>query len=234
MTGNHKAALIFRGLFASQGGSFESDVGKALDEWSLRNTWNALSGLNIGEFKRKVKRIAKRQLPDVLKNDGRMSWLYQNFCSYSGNMPSWADWNWKTNNELKRSEPHFVALVTGSHPVGGHKATCCHVLCRCKPGDSVYNHHFFECSEKVSNRIFFINAARGLFMKSKDTTASVLRQSVLEAVLEKPSPMWVGLVDQKLFLSGLKLRAIHELHRILTMASICSWSRFYTLPIPFS
>ena len=66
MTGNHKAALIFRGLFASQGGSFESDVGKALDEWSLRSTWNALSGLNVREFKRKVKRIAKRQWPVMI------------------------------------------------------------------------------------------------------------------------------------------------------------------------
>ena len=163
-----------------------------------------------------------------------MSWLYKNYCSCSGNMPSWADWNWKANKELKRSEPHFVALVTGLHPVGSLKATCCHDLCKNKPGDSVYHHHFFASSEKVSNRIFFLSSARSLFADSKVTSGSVLQLSVLEVVLEKPSPMWVGLVDQKLFSSGLKLRAIHELHRILTMASISSWSRLYALPSPLS
>ena len=163
-----------------------------------------------------------------------MSWIYQNFSVYSGNMPPWADWDWRVNKELKKAEAHFVALVTGLHPAGGAKALCCHTVCRKNPGNSVYKHHYFDCPAHISNRIFFVKAARCLYFESPNLNTSRLQLSLLESVLAKPSPFWVGLVDQSLFLNGLKLRAIHELHRILIMASISSWSRFYELPPNFS
>ena len=55
-------------------------------------------------------------------------------------------------------------------------------------------------------------------------------QSVIDGILEKPCTMWVGLFDPCLFGIGLKLRSLHELHRIVTIASVLSWGRFYTLP----
>ena len=61
--GDFKAARIFRGLLKSGGGSFERDVKKALTDWSLTNSWNEISKDNVQKFKKKVKRIAKKQWP---------------------------------------------------------------------------------------------------------------------------------------------------------------------------
>ena len=49
-------------------------------------------------------------------------------------------------------------------------------------------------------------------------------------ILNKHSGMWVGLFDTSLFELGLKLSILHEVHRIVTMGSMMSWSRFYDLP----
>ena len=59
---------------------------------------------------------------------------------------------------------------------------------------------------------------------------SLLPASMLEIVLVAPCPMWVGLLQKDLFKPGVKLRIIHELHRIVTMAAIFTWGRFYALP----
>ena len=82
----------------------------------------------------------------------------------------------------------------------------------------------------MENRSFFRESARRLFKEKDPFFATILPSSMLEAVLKNPCPMWVGLLDQSLFQAGVKLCAIHELHRIVTMASIFSWGRFYHLP----
>ena len=53
---------------------------------------------------------------------------------------------------------------------------------------------------------------------------------VLDDILEKPSGMWVGLFDNCFFELGLKLSVLHQLDRIVTMASVMSWGRFYAVP----
>ena len=53
---------------------------------------------------------------------------------------------------------------------------------------------------------------------------------VLDDILKKPSGNWVGLFDTSLFELDLKLSILHEVHRIITMASVMSWGRFYALP----
>ena len=55
-------------------------------------------------------------------------------------------------------------------------------------------------------------------------------RSIINGILERPCGMWVGLFDRGLFDIGLKLRSAHELHRIVTLASILSWGRFYAVP----
>ena len=90
--GDFKAARIFRGLFKSGGGSFERDVKKALTDWSLINSWNKISKDNVQKFKKKVKRIAKKQWPRDLPRDCQLTWLYHNHYCYAGNMPVLADW----------------------------------------------------------------------------------------------------------------------------------------------
>ena len=92
--GDFKAARIFRGLFRKGGGSFERDVDKALSEWALGSSWDGLDKINIRNFKKKVKRIAKKQWPHDLAKDCQLTWLYHNHRCYSGNMPMFADWIW--------------------------------------------------------------------------------------------------------------------------------------------
>ena len=53
---------------------------------------------------------------------------------------------------------------------------------------------------------------------------------ILETILAKPSPMWFGLMDDKIFEFRMKIGALHELHRILVIASVLSWGRFYSIP----
>ena len=230
LVGNYKAARIFRGLLKDDPGYFESDVLKAISDWSLENMWKNISIDNIHQFKVKVRRVAKSHWPRGLGKSGHLSWLFHNHRVYSGNVPAWADWIWPQSRALQIFESHFVCLLTGLHPAGGDKAVCCHDRCVNCDCDTVYNHHFFKCHDYLANRIYFKATARRLFSEKDAYFSTSLPISMLEAVLVEPCPMWVGLMDRCLFKPGMKLGVLHELHRIMTMASIFSWGRFYTIP----
>ena len=230
VVGEYKAARMFRGLFKDDHGSFENDVTNALCEWSLANIWKDLSKDNLLKFKHKVKSLAKKQWPSSLGKVGQLRWLYHNHQCYSGNVPGWADWVWPKKKTSQEFEHHFVYLLTGLHPAWGDNPACCYTLCGTHACDSLYNHHFFKCPIHIENRSFFRESARHLFKEKDPFFATILPSSILEAVLINPCPMWVGLLDESLFKTGIKLCAIHELHRIVTMASIFSWGRFYDLP----
>ena len=73
--GDFKAARIFRGLFRKGGGSFERDVDEALNEWVLGSSWDGLDKMNVMNFKKKVKRIAKKQWPHDLAKNCQLAWL---------------------------------------------------------------------------------------------------------------------------------------------------------------
>ena len=68
------------------------------------------------------------------------------------------------------------------------------------------------------------------YEKGKGTYAYEPSKGILNCIFFHPCPMWVGLLDAGIFEHKLKLLVIHELHRILTIASILSWGRFYALP----
>ena len=123
----------------------------------------------------------------------------------------------------------FYLPVNWSHPAWGDNPVCCYPLCGTHTCDSLYIHHFFKCPAHMENRSFFRESARRLFKEKNPFFATILPNAMLEAVLKNPCPMWVGFLDQSLFKAGVKLCAIHELHRIVTMASIFSWGRFYHL-----
>ena len=144
-------------------------------------------------------------------------------------MPMWADWNWPSNKDSIKFKKHFVFLVSGLHPAGGNKAVCLCTLSCAKSPNTVYQHHFFDCSYYSANRFFFRDTALKLYREA-NKCHSMVSFSMLESILSEPSPMWVGLLDQSLFKTGVRLCAMHELHRILTIASISSWGRFYDLP----
>ena len=55
-------------------------------------------------------------------------------------------------------------------------------------------------------------------------------KDLVSSILCIPCFMWIGLMDRRIFEHKLKLLIIHKLHRILTVASILSWGRFYGLP----
>ena len=57
-----------------------------------------------------------------------------------------------------------------------------------------------------------------------------LPSHILENILAEPSQMWFGLMDDKIFVHKLKIGVLHELHRILVIASVLSWGRFYSIP----
>ena len=161
--GDFKAARIFRGLFKCGGGSFERDVKKALIDWSLKKAWDEISKENVLKFKKKVKRIAKKQWPRGLGRDGQLTWLYHNHRCHAGNMPMLADWIWPEGKSMVRFKSHFVFLVTGLNPAGGNKSVSAHPLCKLDSPDSVYHHHFFECVDYDSNSSFFRDYAHQLF-----------------------------------------------------------------------
>ena len=54
--------------------------------------------------------------------------------------------------------------------------------------------------------------------------------NVVDEILKKPGGMWIGLFDPALFELDLKLSSLHKLHRIVTIASVLSWGRFYKVP----
>ena len=126
--GDFKAAAIFRGLFREGGGSFERDVDKALSDWFLRSSWDCLDKANVLNFKKKVKRIAKKQWPQDLAKNGQLTWLYLNHRCYSGNMPVFADWIWPEGSSSMKFKRHFTMLLSGLHPAGGNEAVCAHSL----------------------------------------------------------------------------------------------------------
>ena len=227
--GNHKAGRIFRGLFGRGGGSFETDVAKLLNEWCLSKLWKGLTKTNYLVFKKKVKSFARKQWSCSLEKDGKLGWIYHNHCIYSGNMPNWADWTWPHSKDSIKFKKHFVFLVSGLHPAGGNKAVCLRSPSCADYPNSVYQHHFFDCPFYIANRLSFRDMALKLYGETKKCH-SLLSSSMLESVLSEPSPRWFGLLDHRLFKPGVRLRAIHELHRILTIASIFSWGRFYALP----
>ena len=76
---------------------------------------------------------------------GTLSWLYVNHQSYSGNVPSWANWMWPKGEDGAMFKLQFNYLLVGLHPAGGDDARCRHILCKENNVGSVYNHHFFEC-----------------------------------------------------------------------------------------
>ena len=53
---------------------------------------------------------------------------------------------------------------------------------------------------------------------------------IIDRILLRPCPMWVGLFETRFFDFGLKLSSAHELHRILTISSVLSWGRYYPVP----
>ena len=95
---------------------------------------------------------------------------------------------------------------------------------------SIYEHHFFRCENHLKNRDYFRMYATRLYEKGKGISANEVPKGILNGILCTPCPMWVGLLDAGIFEHKLKLPVVHELHRILTMASILSWGRFYVLP----
>ena len=54
--------------------------------------------------------------------------------------------------------------------------------------------------------------------------------SIINGILLRPCPMWVGLFESSIFDRGLKLSSAHELLRIMTISSVLSWGRFYPVP----
>ena len=69
-----------------------------------------------------------------------------------------------------------------------------------------------------------------LYEDGKGISIYEVPKGILNGILGTPFLIWVGLLDSEIFEYKLKLSIIHELHRILTMASILSWGRFYALP----
>ena len=121
-------------------------------------------------------------------------------------------------------------MLTGLDPAGGSNACCARLLCKNRNKGSVYQHHFFECVDHSRNRSFFQDCVKRLYNDSVSVGHCDFPHSVVDEILKKPCGMWVGLFEQGLFGLGLKLWNLHELHRIVTMASVFSWGRFYALP----
>ena len=127
-------------------------------------------------------------------------------------------------------EMHFYYLLVGRHPAGGDYAVCLRKGCIGNNQGSIYCHHFFLCDVHAHNRDFFCGWARRLYRESTACETYRVPLQVLENILAKPSPMWFGLMDDTIFALGLKIGVLHELYRILVMASVVSWSRFYSVP----
>ena len=202
----------------------------ALKEWLLLWLWDTLDTKTLSTFKNKTLKVSKKCWPQGLQTGGNLAWLYHNHMVFSGNVPKWADWNWCNKRDKDLFKLHFYYLLIGAHPAGGSEACCLRLLCRGSNKGMVYQHHYFECGDYVRNRMFFQNRARGLYNKMIVDGQYYFPQRVLDDILQEPSGMWIGLFDTCLFELGLKLPILHELHRIVTMASVMSWGRFYALP----
>ena len=100
--------------------------------------------------------------------------------------------------------------------------------CKGLVNEPLFDHHFFECESSHRNREFFTEKVRTLFEASKVDGLSL---SVLNDILRKPCKMWIGLINCNLFDLGIKIRHVHEFHRVFTIASILSWGRFSKCPL---
>ena len=126
---------------------------------------------------------------------------------------------------------HFYCLLTGQHPAGGSDARCLNLLCNKINAGPVFNHHYFECMDNHrKNCNFFRSGVKGMYEAYVGDGHMDIPLNVIDGILEKPCGMWVGLLDPYLFDVGLKLKSIHEIHRIVTIASVLSWGRFYSVP----
>ena len=211
-------------------GVFEKDVSVAVEEWLLRKLWDCLDEKVRVGFNMKVHRLAKKNWPHNLPRTASHKWLYHNHKVYSGNVPDWASWEWPEGSTFKmgRFECHFYCLVTGSHPAFGGAGICQRLECNRFKSGSVFDHHFFNCEGSHRNRKFFKEKVHTIFEASK---VEGLPLSVLNDILFKPCNMWIGLINRNLFDLGLKIKHVHEFHRIFTTASILSWGRFYSCPL---
>ena len=188
-----KPGRIFRGLYGSDKGSFERDVEKGLQEWLLNEQWWNLSKQNITLLKKKIRRIAKKSWPENLNTTGMFSWLYHNHQTYSGNVPSWADWKWPGAVDQSKCELHFSFLLAGLNPAGGNVARCRYALCRDSRPGPIYSHHFFECNCHMKNRVFFRNTLRRLYREGNSTGSPDIPLYVIDNIL-KGNHLKCGLV----------------------------------------
>ena len=227
---NNRAGRIFRSLYESDKGSFENDVYLALKEWLLLGDWNSLSKDTLTSFKKKVSTISKKCWPKDLQKKDNLTWLYHNHRVFSGNVPMWADWGWPQSKNMEVFKLHFFCLLIGQHPAGGPDARCSYLLCKDKLMGTVYDHHFFKCVEYSRNRCFFRKGVWRMYDEYVEAGHHDIPRAIVDTVLKRPCKMWVGLFDSNLFDLGLKLRSAHQFHRIVTVASVLSWGRFYPLP----
>ena len=129
---------------------------------------------------------------------------------------------------MGKFESHFYCLLTGIHPAFGGDGKCRRFECQGANSGSLYEHHFFDCESSSGNCNFFKEKALTLFEAS---TVKGLSLSILNLIISKPSTWWIGLIDTKVFDLCPKIAQVHELHRIVTTASVLSWGRFYACPI---
>ena len=200
----------------------------ALKEWLLLGVWDRLALATLNAFKMKIRKIARKCWPQSLPKNGNLSWLYYNHWIYSGNVPLWADWKWPRRKDIDSFKTQFYCLLTGQHSAGGNKAKCSSVLCKSDNEGPVLNHHYSECvSNYYRNCDFFKSRVRGMYEEYLAEGNKEIPPNIVDRLLERPSGMWVGLMDPNLVDVGLKLRSIHAVHRIFTIASVLSWGRFY-------
>ena len=226
---DHKSGRVFRALSKGDNGTFERNTRVALQEWVLTKSWNHLNDKTLLGFKRKVRRLAKKNWPHDLPRDGLHRWLFHNHSLYSGNVPAWAGWEWpeSTKWRMGRFECHFYCLLTGVHPAFGRDGKCQRFECQGDNSGSLYKHHFFDCESSIGNRKFFKEKVLTLFEAS---SVKGLSLSTLNIILSKPSTWWIGLIDYKIFDLCFNIAQVHEFHRIVTIASVLSWGRFYKCP----
>ena len=161
---------------------------------------------------------------------GNLSWLYHNHRVFSGNVPMWADWEWPKSKDVDVFKLHFNSLLTGQHPAGGAEASCSNLLCKDHTYGPVYDHHFFECVGYSKNRSYFRDTVTRMYNDYVGAGNLDVPADIIDGILLRPCPMWVGLFETRFFDNGMKLRSAHELHRILTISSVLSWGRFYPVP----
>ena len=86
----------------------------------------------------------------------------------------------------------------------------------------------FYCESSIGNRKFFKEKVLALF---EESSVKGLSLSTMKVILRKPSIWWIGLIENKIFDLCLNITHVHEFHRIVTIASVLSWGRFYKCPI---